>query len=180
MKTLFGLALGAAMSLGAAANATSIADLGTTYDTVMTDFYTADGFLDYQGIGVGDFVQYFDDTPPGAIVIEGDISAPASFYFSIDVIVPSFVEVLGLSDSIVTDDSLTYLFETPTTGYLVTLAPDAPSLFTDDLEFYLDTTVISIDKYTNAPAAVIPLPASLPLILAGLGGLGVVARRKKT
>lgn len=40
-------------------------------------------------------------------------------------------------------------------------------------------SILDKDYWTYSKTAVVPLPASLPLMLAGLGGLGLLARRKK-
>ncbi|MCA8867166.1 MAG: VPLPA-CTERM sorting domain-containing protein [Rhodobacteraceae bacterium] len=43
-----------------------------------------------------------------------------------------------------------------------------------------DNLGVILDRVSVSEAAVVPLPASLPLILAGLGGLGLLRRRKST
>lgn len=71
---------------------------------------------------------------------------------------------------------------TDTTGLfgnriLVTLQLDDPVDDPFDPELTLETTGRLL--VTAAPVAVIPLPAALPLLLVGVGGLGLVARRRR-
>lgn len=181
-----GLALGIGLGLTASiASAGSISGLGTDYDTVMLGFYeNTSGFLDYQGALLADFVVFFDDAP-AALSIFGTVTDPTSFAFGADFDLSGTEEVMvaGLADSVVGSNTLQYLFENGSTAYLVTITVSPiPGIPLDDDFASVDApisdpnAIVKVDKYTNSSAA-IPLPATMPLILAGIGGLALLRRR---
>jgi hypothetical protein len=61
----------------------------------------------------------------------------------------------------------------------VSLGTCIPSSFSRDADLSTGNQFLGIALVRTAPVEVIPLPAALPLLLAGLGGLGLMARRKR-
>ncbi|MEM1363175.1 MAG: VPLPA-CTERM sorting domain-containing protein [Pseudomonadota bacterium] len=180
-----GLALGIGIGVAAGmASASSIADLGTNYDTPMLGFYSnSNGFLGYEGTAGLDSIMFFDDTP-AVLSIFGTVSDPFSFVFGADFDLSGTDEVSAnvLADSIVGTNSLQYLFEDGPAAYLVTITliqtprvPLSDATASIDFPIFDPNATVTVDKYTNV--APIPLPATMPLILAGLGGLAYLRRR---
>jgi hypothetical protein len=172
MKHYLGLIVGAIMALtGAAANASTIDTSG--YDTSTAVLTNESGFVFYDGFG--DFFDAFD--------FGGQVTVTSAFFVSSPLTSSSFVPaapapiVGNLTQISVATEVVEFLFEDSGLGFLVTVDVTGQGLdFTDPLGFVATDAFISLTELSNAPA--IPLPAGLPLLLTGLGGM-VVLRRKK-
>lgn len=174
-------AFATALAFGAVQATASTSPIDTSaYDPLsMVEILNTTGFADFSGADFGDVFQVLDDA--GASFWIGAQSTDAAGVFSFD---GSFVggtdvlDVTGASGSAFGAGSFSAFFEGGGFGYLVSFASDNSTLDFGDTSTDVvgELGTVTVSRYA-APAAV-PLPAGLPLMVAGLGCIGLVARRR--
>ncbi|MGR3321926.1 MAG: VPLPA-CTERM sorting domain-containing protein [Pseudooceanicola sp.] len=165
--------------IAAAAGAASFSGYNVTGPT----YYDGAGQLNYSGSNGSDVVSVSSPDLSETISIVGSLSglgAALTNPYS-----PQFSGVaidFSYTDNQSGDDVLAILFQND--NLLPSASDFAIATFTGELgsDFLTDGAGVSTPVFGTfevVGAAVIPLPAALPLILAGLGGLAVVGRRRR-
>lgn len=181
MKTLM---IGAALGLGMMAHAAS-ASTFMGYELAGAAYFDGSATLDYDPIFMG--LAMSDDVGDLDVALETDL---ASGYLTLldpsgPVLDGSLIATAFESDGGLLDDTFSMLFE-----LTVGATPYAIATFIGDLDgggtvdFLTEGALFASGTatITGAVAAetpVIPLPASLPLLIGGFGALGLASRRRR-
>ena len=175
-------ATAAAALLSMSAAGVSAATIDTSaYDSsvvVLDDF----GFTDFSGANFGNEFVALDDF--GLLSVSGVpfSDADAEFLFDQDNDFDFEIDIVGASGSEFLDDSFSLFFENATNGYLFTFISDFGGAFfgSPDTDLFGETGSVSVEVFSRSSVPAVPLPAGLPLILAGLGSFYMVGRRRKS
>lgn len=135
----------------------------TVLDAGGTVFYdAASPFFETRGDGGGLALDTFDLNDPGQAALDADMIG----------------RILTGADQIaVATEMVQFLFVDGATGYLVTVDATGAGVDFSDADALIDTVAqVRLEQLTTAQ---VPVPAALPLLLAGIGGLaGLRCRRR--
>lgn len=173
MNRFFGGLAGAmtfAMATGSSAGGIDPLPLGYNSSTVLYD--NASGSVSYTGPD-SLFGEFFDGGL-GSIFnvtsLDLDDNTSASFSFN-----GLASPISGATEITVSTEYVAFFFENASNGFLVNIDVSGQGLdFTDSFADINTDAQVSLTEFSPE---VIPLPATLPLILAGLGGLALMGRR---
>ena len=177
MKQFLGLLSGSILGLGALtaeAGGINPADFGFVLPGTLIEgtngIVEFDPDLDFIAAGVG------------LLEFETFVSDPDDAFFDFDLGTISHDDATSTITSSIMAEVMEFFFDAGSEGYLVTIDVTGQGLdFTDTDPFNIFSTdaEVSLVEF-GKPAAVVPLPAGLPLMLAGLGAFAVVSRRRQS
>ena len=156
-------------ALGSLANAAPIDT--SAYDNAISLVDDTNGYVLFDG--PSDFMSAEDslgDLLVDSFIVSDPLDAVLSYDNGVDA-----AFVVSASAASVMEKMIQLLFEDGATGYLVTIDIGTQNFdFTDSNSDFDTSATVRLEKLTTV--STIPLPASLPLILAGFGGLVAVRR----
>lgn len=173
MNTCFKWAAAAVLSVVAMQAQAAVVDT-SAYDTTTNVVDDALGNLSFDTVN-GNFAG--SDGFSDLFVANTDLTDDSTFNLDFGFGTPQAVNITGATESHFGTDIIELLFEESGTGYLVTFETTGGIDFTSTSASYSGGANARLDVLT---VAAIPLPATLPLVLAGIGALTLTARRRKT